>query len=50
MLASNSEEKLCVNTYTTAGTWQNTAASPTCNIRLQAGYLFIRWIKLAIRN
>jgi len=50
MLASNNEEKLCVNAHTTAATWENTAASPTCNIRLQAVYLFIRWIKLPIRN
>jgi len=52
MLASNNEEKLGVNTYkyTTAATWENMAASPTCNIRLLAGYFFIRWMKLPIIN
>jgi len=50
MLASNNEEKLRVNAYTTAVTWENMAASPTCKVRLQAGYVFIRWVKLPIRS
>jgi hypothetical protein len=53
MLASNNKEKLCVNAYeytTAAATRENVAASPTCDIRLLAGYLFIRWIELPTRN